>query len=238
MPKEEGSGSKDQRKRKNELPQPSTSSGQTSESKRPKKKVNKQINDAEIHFRSTQQWSSSQPNKTENCQSQFDTERGNVLIEEIQLKSLNNNFSIVSKAKRSLIQELDAIDTEFDNNLNKEQRLELVAPDGIQIVVDRREDDQFPDELDYDEEVVVPIQDREVDSDAETLPGEEYNLNESFSSSTIITFNGNHGDKNLCSTAVGSDFSGKRIQDMTPDELMDANLALKQLMEKLIEKKN
>ena len=139
----------------------------------------------------------------------------------------------------SLSKELDAIYAEFEVD-----NREFLAPDGIQIAVNGDEDHQFSDGselLDYDEneeESVFPVlEDDKVSkgedgnlSDAETIEGEEIH-NTSLSSSAVISFKNNNdlliGQKN--------EDKATAVADMTPDELIDKNLALKELMAKLME---
>ena len=172
----------------------------------------------------------------------------------------SNQLVSIEQAKGSLIDELDAIDAQFetaqvdptDVDQIEPNSNELDSPDGIGISVNQEEDEQFGDgdnEIDY-EETVYPVTEEgqsTVDSDAETEKGEEP-LNDSISSSLIITFkdnqNGankdeNHRSKNReiiknASGAHSSLISDKKIEDMTPDELVEANPALQSLMEKLL----
>ena len=148
-----------------------------------------------------------------------------------------------SKVRRNLIEEMDAIDAEFEPNGN--QRNVLAAPDGIKIAVDMDEEQEFNEQLDYEDETVVPVPNDE-DSDAETIEGEDY-LNDSLSSSTVITFKPCNpflppGDLDLDALEIVSEKKGdgqsKKIEDMTPDELVKANPALKEWMDDMMAKKN
>ena len=73
-------------------------------------------------------------------------------------KELNNSITPGSKSilqvKRSLIEELDKIDEEFQmpgKDLNAKGAAEdVLAPDDIRIGVDQDEDDEFQEELDYE----------------------------------------------------------------------------------------
>ena len=80
-----------------------------------------------------------------------------------------------------------------------------------------------------------------MDSDADTIEGDETGLNESFSSSTIITFNDRSNKNEISSRYEPNNNSSnlkavKRVEEMTPEELMQANPALRQLMGKLLDK--
>ena len=142
--------------------------------------------------------------------------------------------------RRNLAAELDAIDAEFEKESREHNKQEVSAPDGIRITVNVDEDREFQEEeqLDYldDEEVVVPINE---DEDAEMVAGEEP-LNTSLSSSAIISFNpqktlgdleGEFINENLIQPVA------KLVLEMTPDELVEANPALKRWMEKMMASK-
>ena len=173
---------------------------------------------------------------------------------------VNNNSSILySKARQNLAAELDAIDAQFE----RQQKFdEITAPDGIRMRVDREEEKQFDEEnnLDYDDESIYPIEEEQAElqsnigtpaSEADTVRGEEVNLNDSFSSSMVITFKNNKLDNQLemhdvrtgvCElekilTSKTNNIAGesKKIEEMMPDELVEANPALKQLMTKLLQ---
>ena len=77
------------------------------------------------------------------------------------------------------------------------------------------------------------------DEDADTVVGED-NLNNSLDSNVIISFktcnNQMKGSREGDSIPDLCDVSNKRIEDMMPDELMNANPALKELMGKLMKK--
>ena len=139
-------------------------------------------------------------------------------------------------ARRSLIQEMDEIDAEFQEAANARV---INAPDGIRITVNRDEENEFVEHLDYDdlEESIFPIG-QEIDSDADTEFGEDGYLNNSQSSSTIISFKRGTGqvvnESNLC---FPDKPVVKRVEDMTPDELVEANPALKKWMEEMVKKR-
>ena len=155
------------------------------------------------------------------------------------------------KVKRSLINELDKIDAEFEAELQKPSEGELIAPDGIRITVNCEEDKEFSEEdLDYDEvenETIYPVP---TDSDdAETIAGHENILNESRSSTTIISFNLNKARRESewekvqtqsdCLLTPNENFServpGQVIAEMTPEELVKANPALREMVQNLIQ---
>ena len=151
-----------------------------------------------------------------------------------------NQKSILTKARRNLIDEMDAIDDQFQQESDRE----ITAPDGIRITVNCEEENEFDDEqLDYDEdEEIYPV-----DSDAETVEGEGNNLNDSLASSQIISFkeqsrscskpiDGGVTHKINISTIAGKE--RKRVEDMTPDELAEANPALKKWMNDMMAKKS
>ena len=83
------------------------------------------------------------------------------------------------------------------------------------------------------------------DSEAETIMGEDCYLNESFTSSAIITFKwpellhieGNDNSRILAANDCNNhSLTERNIKDMTPEELMEANPALKRMMNKLLKK--
>ena len=138
------------------------------------------------------------------------------------------------KAKRNLIEELGAIDAEFGESSGKISANEIMAPDGIRITVNREEDEEFVEgkdfEIDEEEntETVFPI-----DSDAETVVGEA-DLNDSYSSSTLISFHPKVKNSNC--VQISNTTASKKVQDMTLEELVEANLALKLWMEQMNKK--
>ena len=167
-------------------------------------------------------------------------------------ESMNNNASMVTgrncainykqKARRNLIKELDAIDAEFD----EQDKEDLIAPDGIQITVNRKDERELFEESEEDE-TIYPA---DVESDAETVAGENY---DSVNSSAVISFKMN--SKKGSNIPIGKDgsrianlipnseilndeftdkLSVKKVSEMSPDELMEANPALKRWMEQML----
>ena len=164
-----------------------------------------------------------------------------------------NSHSFKKKVRRNLEAELDAIDAEFDSRANQDVE-EIIAPDGIQISVNKDEENEF---LTDGEDQPGLDDDKMRDdnfSDADTIQGEECD-HESVASSTIITLKPNgpkvtrecssDGDKEkrvvtpvgLNHMTVVSEKKPKPIAEMTPDELIDANPVLKEWMRKLMNKK-
>ena len=170
-------------------------------------------------------------------------------IKSMMGKELNNSITPGSKsilqAKRSLFEKLDKIDEEFQmpgKDLNAKGTAEgVLAPDGIRIGVDQDEDDEFQEELDYEgdgDKTIYPIpqdedseefEDDVIDAEAETIAGED-TFNDSISSSTIITFK-KPVNKNPLINSIG-----KPVEEMTPEELVEVNPALRALMQKLLDK--
>ena len=162
-----------------------------------------------------------------------------------------------------MAEELNAIDAELEQTAT-----EIVAPNGIRITVNREEDEEFreteedvEESLDYEDETIYLIPDDELNSmpedDANTVAGEDYELNNSFTSSKIISFKQNKGvvGKKVDSREIQVDKAqsqdipcdvelrmsvnncavDKPIADMTPNELVEANSALRKLMVKLMQ---
>ena len=134
-----------------------------------------------------------------------------------------------SKVSNLISKELDEIDAEFATNHHSEN---LIIPDGIQIMVDRDEEQQFDDQLDYDDleaETVYPVPPSDVDndSDADTVEGEGNILNTSTATSNVISFKDCANDMLHCTDKDRViSRQNKNVSEMSPDELMEANPAL------------
>ena len=153
--------------------------------------------------------------------------------------------------RRNLIDELDAIDAEFERG-NEAQLItdELTAPDGIRLTVNRNEEDEFPDEDEdgndndspFNDTDDISMFDYDNASEADTVIGESCHLNDSCTSSAIISFKPEAtANTSACDNNHNYDvinFPGKPIAQMTLEELMEANPTLKKMMGKLMEKKN
>ena len=128
----------------------------------------------------------------------------------------------------------------------------MVGPDGIQIAVDRHEDQEFQEneQLDYDgdedEETIFPIPEQlgnSEDENADTVAGEEVH-DMSLDSDMIISFKprGEQNSQKVNNESIESNVEisnlvvGKSAADMTPEELIRVNLALREYMSKLTEK--
>ena len=138
---------------------------------------------------------------------------------------------------------MDEIDAEIeDQKSNGNQMNTVTASDGIQIAVGREEEELFNDEeqLNYEddetdeEEEILPIPNQnegmdldDISSDADTVVGDDGGLNTSISSSTIISFK----DPQTSTSAGHGVVKGKPIAKMSPEELVDANPDLKNLLE-------
>ena len=103
--------------------------------------------------------------------------------------------------------------------------------------------ESFLEESDEEEtETIYPV---DIDSDAETIAGEHYN---SVNSSAVISFKTKAAkicDRNPDGRVLGNfdsecdndeSFAVKKVSEMTPGELMEANPALKAWMEKMMSK--
>ena len=105
------------------------------------------------------------------------------------------------------------------------------------------EENEFHDRNDslyYDDEdetiFPIPGEGHEVDSEAETVAG-DFGLDDSMASSGVVTFNAKaKNNQELGTKIVNDSFVDKWVEDMTPDELLQANPALKQLMLQLLSK--
>ena len=165
--------------------------------------------------------------------------------------------------RRSLADELDEIDAEFEQLKDDENIEEVLAPDGIRISVNREEENEFPgesdDQLDFDEEEdeeifplpkEVDMDRRSVSSDADTVVGEELadEYNSVASSAVVIFKHGPSRESNIEENAINEEekvindnvsignVAGKKVSEMSPNELMEANPALKELMIRLVNK--
>ena len=126
---------------------------------------------------------------------------------------------------------MDAIDAEFE--VRHENEEELIVPDDIQITVNQQEEQDFLDDKLSDEETIYPV---DVESDAEMVAGELY---DTVNSSAVISFNPHSRAANTGYSANiirNSSPLVKKISEMSPDELMEANPALKQWMENMLKK--
>ena len=134
---------------------------------------------------------------------------------------------------KTIVDQLEEIDAAFSQQLGTE----LTSPDGIQLGVNADEEKEFDDadneELDYnDDEEPTPshAQTEQMasekgafDSDSDTIIG-DCDLNSTMDTDRIITFKSNN-------------FSvDKKIAEMTPKELAEANPALKALMANMVTK--
>ena len=145
---------------------------------------------------------------------------------------------VLKEKTTTLAEQLDEIDAEFDNG----NGVNVMAPDGILMHVDLQHEHEFSDNenLDYEEddtiECIYPVPSED---DADTVIGED-NLNSSLDSSMIISFkkceDQNKSSKKDNPIPDPRETNDKRKEDMTPDQLMNANPALKELMGKLMDK--
>ena len=168
--------------------------------------------------------------------------RNAVDVRPVHVPLNDNQFKLLqkaesdSKARRTLVDELDLINAEFDIQNNE---FNITAPDGIRIAVDAEEVREFlhdnidDSQLDFDElaeeESIFPIpqSENEDQDDADTIVGEDP-MNDLLSSSTIISFKRKvNGGANMRS----DQFLGKKgVAEMTPDELIRANPALHKMV--------
>ena len=97
------------------------------------------------------------------------------------------NVSNNLKCKKTLAEQLDEIDEQFNGSQQEAMNTDVVAPDGIQMAVEPEQEREFDkEELVSDEdETIYPVKGN--DDDDYTIVGEE-NLNSSMSSSAIISF--------------------------------------------------
>ena len=118
----------------------------------------------------------------------------------------------------------------------------VMAPNGIQMHVDLQLEHEFSDNEDFDyeeDDTIESIYPVPSEDDADTVIGED-NLNSSLDSSMIISFkkceDQNKSSKKDNLIPDPCETNDKRIEDMTPDELTNANPALKELIGKLMDK--
>ena len=196
----------------------------------------------------------------DNCESTNSNENCSILSKSLneQIKQIEVPFSKNNKqyenctfkppTRRNLADELDTIDAKFEQEDDHEEK--LTAPDGIRITINRQEEDEFAmegdEDLDYEDESIYPVEknknikgDGKPDcfNDDETVFG-DFPLDTSTSSSAIISFKTNghnyaYVEDNTPKANKNVTVTEKSVAAMTPEELMEANPALRQLMEKL-----
>ena len=139
-------------------------------------------------------------------------------------------------------EQLDEIDAEFASD--KRGNFEVVILDGIQMAVEDEQDKEFEEEeLDYEDEETETIYPVEEDDEVMVL-GEE-NLNTSQSSSTIISFKPNNNQEQsirpdymqFLEPEPTKQIRPKSVEEMTPEELIEANPMLREWMGNLLKTK-
>ena len=165
----------------------------------------------------SEQWSSKQTKLTKgrsnlavnsnnlNVKKPSRVSKPNRLGRNVEIEEGNNNETIISQQERSLAEEIDEIDAQFENEFNdevEEFNEELTTPDGIQMRLNADEDQEFPEQEDRYDSVDQEKVDCEVDDDI-----------------SEVTFR-------MPTRKIVID---KRVEDMTPEELLDRNPALKKI---------